>query len=272
MILLPGSVLPAESAYRDLVTALGPEVDAVAKDLELYATPERRVYDLKRSRSRACCARPMTAAGSGSIWSNCSGGGAASLALYAARPERLASLALLEPAWAKLGPEPTGADAGGRVQPARRHARRRVHAGLHAASTGAWRSASRAAAGRPAALDGEPASGHPRVSDSFAADDIDRDALRRFDRPVYFALGVARATPTTSRRRRGGWTTCSRTSSLRCSRSATTSTRPTASSPSAWPPRSGGSGGALATAAPTTDPAPRLGRAHPCGGAPRSGR
>ena len=36
VILLPGSVLPAQLAYGALVEALGPDVDAVAKELELY--------------------------------------------------------------------------------------------------------------------------------------------------------------------------------------------------------------------------------------------
>src|SRR5688500_10769316 len=39
-MLLPGIVLPAELAYGALIAALGPDVDAVAKDLEVYATPE----------------------------------------------------------------------------------------------------------------------------------------------------------------------------------------------------------------------------------------
>lgn len=40
MILLPGAVLPADLAYGALIDALGAEVDAVAKDLELYASDE----------------------------------------------------------------------------------------------------------------------------------------------------------------------------------------------------------------------------------------
>ena len=40
VILLPGIVLPAELAYGALVAALGPEVEAVPKDLEVYSTPE----------------------------------------------------------------------------------------------------------------------------------------------------------------------------------------------------------------------------------------
>ena len=39
-MLLPGIVLPAEPAYGALIEALGPDVEAVAKDLEVYATPE----------------------------------------------------------------------------------------------------------------------------------------------------------------------------------------------------------------------------------------
>jgi hypothetical protein len=35
-MLLPGAVLPAEQAYADLRSVLGPGVEAVAKDLELY--------------------------------------------------------------------------------------------------------------------------------------------------------------------------------------------------------------------------------------------
>jgi hypothetical protein len=40
VILLPGIVLRAEPAYGALIEALGPDVEAVAKDLEVYATPE----------------------------------------------------------------------------------------------------------------------------------------------------------------------------------------------------------------------------------------
>jgi hypothetical protein len=39
-ILLPGAVLPAQPAYEALIDALGPDVEAVAKDLELYADDE----------------------------------------------------------------------------------------------------------------------------------------------------------------------------------------------------------------------------------------
>ena len=40
VILLPGSVLPAELAYGSLVAALGSDADVVMKELEVYATAE----------------------------------------------------------------------------------------------------------------------------------------------------------------------------------------------------------------------------------------
>ena len=40
VIMLPGGVLPAELAYDSLIEALGVGVEAVAKDLELYAPAE----------------------------------------------------------------------------------------------------------------------------------------------------------------------------------------------------------------------------------------
>jgi hypothetical protein len=40
VVFLPGSVLPAQAAYGGLVDALGPDADAVLKDLEVYASPK----------------------------------------------------------------------------------------------------------------------------------------------------------------------------------------------------------------------------------------
>lgn len=100
VILLPGSVLPAGPAYGRLLEVLGPAVDAVAKDLELYATdapPPGWSLDtevdgvLREADLRGWDTFHLL---------GYSGGGAAALALTARHPERLKSLALLEPAWA----------------------------------------------------------------------------------------------------------------------------------------------------------------------------
>ena len=100
VILLPGSVLPADLAYGSLVSALGADADAVAKELEVYATAEAPA-DYTLELEVAGVLREADERG----WETFhlvgySGGGAAVLALAARHPERLSSLALLEPAWA----------------------------------------------------------------------------------------------------------------------------------------------------------------------------
>lgn len=100
VILLPGSVLPAEPAYGALIEALGPDVDAVAKDLELYDSDEPPPgWSLDTEIEGVL--READARG----WETFhlvgySGGGAAALAFTAKHPDRLLSLSLLEPAWA----------------------------------------------------------------------------------------------------------------------------------------------------------------------------
>lgn len=99
-IFLPGAGLPAKAAYGDLIAALGPDVQAVAKDLELYATDELPP-DWSLDTEIDGVLREADARG----WERFhllgySGGGAAALAFAAKRPDRLLSLALLEPAWA----------------------------------------------------------------------------------------------------------------------------------------------------------------------------
>ncbi|MCX2750469.1 alpha/beta hydrolase [Arthrobacter sp. MI7-26] len=100
VVLLPGSVLPAQPAYGALIEALGPDVDAVAKDLELYDGDEPPPgWSLDTEIDGVL--RDAEARG----WDTFhllgySGGGAASLAFAAKHPERLLSLTLLEPAWA----------------------------------------------------------------------------------------------------------------------------------------------------------------------------
>ncbi|MDQ0924487.1 pimeloyl-ACP methyl ester carboxylesterase [Pseudarthrobacter sp. W1I19] len=99
-ILLPGSVLPAQPAYGALIDALGPEVQAAAKDLELYAgdaPPPGWSLDteiegvLREADARGWDTFHLV---------GYSGGGSAALAFTAKHGGRLLSLALLEPAWA----------------------------------------------------------------------------------------------------------------------------------------------------------------------------
>ena len=98
-ILLPGAVMPAELAYPDLVRALGTDVDARLKEHDLYASSEppagwgmeTEVEAVRRVADEAGFERFHLV--------GYSAGGAIAIAFCATYPERLASLALNEPAW-----------------------------------------------------------------------------------------------------------------------------------------------------------------------------
>ena len=190
VIVLPGVVLPADLAYASLVAALGMDADALAKDLELYATEEVPLdydFDLEV----AGVLREAAARGWGRFHLvGYSGGGAAALAVTARHPERLSSLALLDPAWA------------GRWE-------------LSEAERAVWREYDRLEGlpsdelmrgfmplnVRPDVELPPPPPGDPppwmakrpggirTFLKTFRTYDLNRDALARFDRPVYFALG-----------------------------------------------------------------------------------
>jgi pimeloyl-ACP methyl ester carboxylesterase len=99
-ILLPGSVLPKDLAYGDLIGALGDGTGIRAKDLEVYSTDEPpEGYGLETEIEGTL--READEAGFERFHLvGYSGGGAISIALASRHPERVLSLALLEPAWA----------------------------------------------------------------------------------------------------------------------------------------------------------------------------
>jgi pimeloyl-ACP methyl ester carboxylesterase len=190
VMLLPGIVLPAGLAYSGLVAALGGDVEAIVKDLEVYrddAPPPDYSLDTEVDG----VLREADVQG----WSSFhlvgySGGGAAALALAARHPARLLSLALLEPAWggnwgwsaehgrlwaqyaelAKLPPEQS--------LPAFMRLQVRPEVDLPAAPPGP----------APPWMRRRPA-GISALVRTFGTYNLDRDALAAFDRPVYFALG-----------------------------------------------------------------------------------
>lgn len=100
VILLPGVVLPVSEAYGALLAALADHVDAVSKELEVYSAAEPPPdYTLDHE------VAGILAAADAHAWNTFhlvgySGGGAAALAFTARYPDRVQSLALLEPAWA----------------------------------------------------------------------------------------------------------------------------------------------------------------------------
>jgi pimeloyl-ACP methyl ester carboxylesterase len=191
VILLPGIVLPVEPAYGALIAALDPDVEAVAKDLEVYAQPEPPA-DYSLEVEIAGVLREADARG----WERFhlvgySGGGAASLAFAAVRPERLASLALLEPAWAgdwDLSP----AEKALRLEfdrleelPAEQFMPTFMRLGLKPGVP-----LPQPPRGDPPTWMAKRPAGIRAIGRAFKRGDIDPEALRRFDRPVYFALGA----------------------------------------------------------------------------------
>jgi pimeloyl-ACP methyl ester carboxylesterase len=190
VVLLPGSVLPAELAYGSLIAALGTEVEAVAKNLELYATA-KPPPDYSLDLEVAGALREADARG----WERFhligySGGGAACLAFAARRPERLSSLALLEPAWAgRWDLSPT------------EQALWHQYENLRELPPDQFMRAFMRLGVKPDVVLPPPPSGEPppwmakrpaginAFMRTFDGYDLDREALRRFDRPVYYALG-----------------------------------------------------------------------------------
>jgi pimeloyl-ACP methyl ester carboxylesterase len=189
VVLLPGGVVPAEPAYAALLAALGSDVDARPKDLEVYAGDAPPV-DYSIATEVAGIGRVADEAGFDVFHLvGYSGGGAMSLGFAAARPERLLSLALMEPAfagWQRMtDAERTHfeqfrplLDMGPEMFPA--FQRLQLAAGVEppAPPPGApppWM------AKRPAGL--------RALLQAFLTSDLDLDALRGFDRPVWFAVG-----------------------------------------------------------------------------------
>jgi pimeloyl-ACP methyl ester carboxylesterase len=191
VMLLPGAVLPAALAYEAIIAALDTDAEAVAKDLEVYATPAPP-EDYRLELEIAGVLREADALG----WERFhlvgySGGGAASLAVAAARPERLASLALLEPAWAgtwDLSPSEQAVWL--------------EHDRLEGLPDEEFMSAFMRLGLEPGVPLPPPPPGDapPWMAKrpagiraflrAFKQGDLDREALRRFDRPVYCALGA----------------------------------------------------------------------------------
>jgi pimeloyl-ACP methyl ester carboxylesterase len=183
-------VLPAELAYGALIEALGSDVEAVAKELEVYATAEPPDdYSLDREVDGL-----LDTAGERG-WERFhlvgySGGGASALAFTARYPDRLLSLALLEPAWAGTW------DWSSAEQAVWREYERleglppdKFMVGFIRLNIKPGLSPPPPPAGEPPAWMAKRPAGINAFMRTFETYDLDREALRRFGLPVYFALG-----------------------------------------------------------------------------------
>jgi pimeloyl-ACP methyl ester carboxylesterase len=189
VVLLPGGVLPAALAYAALLAALGDSVDAVAKDLEVYGA-ERPPPGYELDNEVDGIIRETAAHGFDRFHLvGYSAGGAASLAFAARHGERLLSLALLEPAWA------------GNVRTPEEDELMEQFRALDTLPpdefmAGFVRLQLAPAVEPPSRPEGEPPpwmakrpGGLRAIIGAFDSGQLDIEALRTFDQPVYFALG-----------------------------------------------------------------------------------
>jgi pimeloyl-ACP methyl ester carboxylesterase len=189
VVLLPGGVLPAEPAYATLLGVLGERINAVAKDLEVYAgnqpPPDFRLGTEVDGILREADAHDFEHF----HLVGYSGGGASSLAFTASHGDRLLSLALLEPAWA--GNERTPAEDAlmqrfGALDPLPPD---QFMAGFLQLQLAPGVEPPPAPEGAPPPWMSKRPAGLRAFIAAFDNADLDLDALRAFDRPVYFALG-----------------------------------------------------------------------------------
>jgi pimeloyl-ACP methyl ester carboxylesterase len=189
VILLPGGVLPADLAYGALLEALGDEVEAVAKELEIYAGEEPPAnYSLDVEIEGIL--RAAEASGFDRFHLvGYSAGGAASLALAARHPERLRSLALLEPAWAgNEGLDPAEEAVWREYDRIMDLPPEEMMPAFVRSNLGPGVEPSPPPPGPPPGMAKRPA-GLNALTRAFRAGELDVDALRGLQAPVYFALG-----------------------------------------------------------------------------------
>jgi pimeloyl-ACP methyl ester carboxylesterase len=189
VILLPGGVLPAAPAYEGLLGTLGDRVDAVAKDLEVYAD-ERPPPGFGLDVEVDGILREAEARGFDRFHLvGYSGGGAASLAFAARHADRLSSLALLEPAWAGNERTPEEAALWPRFRELVRLPDAEFMAGFTRLQLAPGVEPARPPAGPPPPWMARRPAGLRAFIGAFDHGDLDLAALRAFARPVYFALG-----------------------------------------------------------------------------------
>lgn len=189
VVLLPGGVLPAEPAYAALFGMLGERVNAVAKDLEVYAG-EQPPDDFSLATEVEGILREADAHGFERFHLvGYSGGGASSLAFTASHGARLLSLALLEPAWA--GNERTAAEESvmERFRELDPLPADQFMAGFLRLQLAPGVEPPPRPEGPPPPWMAKRPAGLSAFIKAFDRAELDLDALRAFDRPVYFALG-----------------------------------------------------------------------------------
>jgi pimeloyl-ACP methyl ester carboxylesterase len=191
IVLLPGGILPAEPAYRALLAELGDDVDARAKDLEMYAGKTVPPVGYSLETEVEGVGRFADEAGFDTFHLvGYSAGGASSLAFASDHPERLRSLALMEPAWAgRTGQTAEEAAVFDRFRSIPRLPPGEVMAAFIRTQLGPDVAPPPPPPGPPPPWMPSRLAAIGGFIGAFDAFEPDFDTLRQFDRPVYFALG-----------------------------------------------------------------------------------
>ncbi len=187
LILLPGGIMPAQLRYGPLIEALGPGVQAVIKDLEVYAGPsipaayalETELDGISRKADESGFARFH-------LYGH-SGGGAFALAYVAVHPERVLSLALDEPA-TDFSDEETAAIAG-LDQRMRQLPEEDAFAEFIRFSLRPGVQLPPSPPGPPPAWMANRPAGLEAIKTVFLKHRVDRERWRDFDGPVYYSYG-----------------------------------------------------------------------------------
>lgn len=191
VVLLPGGVLPAQLAYGALLETLGNEADAHPKELEIYSGAVVPPAGYRFEAEVDGISRIADEAGFDTFHLlGYSAGGAASLLFASRHPDRLRSLALLEPAWAgSEGQTPEEAALNERLRALSRLPANEVMATFIRLQLAPGVEPPPPPPGPPPPWMPSRLAAIGWFTGASAFTDPDVEVLRRFERPVYFALG-----------------------------------------------------------------------------------
>lgn len=187
LILVPGGMMPGQYRYAALIEALGSDVEAVVKELEVYAGPSVSEHYSVDTEVEAISRRADEVAFDSFHVYGYSGGAAFALAYVAAHPERVLSLALDEPA-TDFSEEQTAATAA--------LGERMSHLSPDEAIAEFFRFSLRPGVEMPQRSEGPPPAwmanrplGLQAMMSAFLEYRLDAERWRNFKGPVYYSYG-----------------------------------------------------------------------------------
>lgn len=188
-IFVPGGVMPADLSYAALLREIGSQRKLILKDLEVYAgdTPPA---DYELATEAEGIGRVADREGFDRFHLvGYSGGGASSLAFATRYPERLESLALVEPAWAgNDGWSPEEVDYWREIDRIMALPEPELMRGFMVLNTGSGTPPEPPSGPQPEWMSKRPAGLNAMIR-AFRRPHVDLEVLRQFDRPVYIAVG-----------------------------------------------------------------------------------